>query len=162
MKSSLKYSLFLVLFFVLVSCDSKQVFDSYKSVGKSWHKDNIVSFEYEATDTIANYNMFLNLRANNDYPFSNIFLITSIESPNNTIRVDTLEYIMAAPDGRMLGNGFSDIKQSKLWYKENFRFTELGIHTIKIEQAQRARGKIEGVEELEGVFDVGFRIEKVK
>src|SRR5690606_10376110 len=84
MKSSHKYFLLLVLFFVLVSCDSKQVFDSYKSVGKSWHKDNIVSFEFEATDTIANYNMFLNLRANNDYPFSNIFLITSIESPNST------------------------------------------------------------------------------
>lgn len=160
MKTSLKFSFFSVLLLVFTSCDSKQVFDSYTSVGKSWHKDNVVSFEFEAKDTLAKYNMFLNLRANNDYPFSNIFLITSIESPNNTIKVDTLEYIMAAPDGRMLGNGFSDIKESKLWFKENYRFTELGTHNIKIEQAQRARGKIEGVEELEGVLDVGFRIEK--
>ncbi len=162
MKTSLKYVLFSVLFFVLMSCDSNQVFDSYTSVGKSWNKDNVVSFEFEAKDTLAEYNMFLNLRANNDYPFSNIFLITSIESPNATIKVDTLEYIMAAPDGRMLGNGFSDIKESKLWYKANYRFTEIGVHSIKIEQAQRARGKTEGIEELEGILDVGFRIEKVK
>jgi len=162
MKTSLKYSLFTVLFCALLSCDSKQVFDSYASVGKSWHKDNVVSFEFEAKDSLVAYNMFLTLRANNDYPFSNIFLIASIESPSHSIKVDTLEYSMAAPDGRMLGNGFSDIKESKLWYKENYRFTELGVHSIKIEQAQRARGKIEGVEELEGILDVGFRIEKVK
>lgn len=162
MKSSLKYVLFLMLLCVVLSCNSNQVFDSYTSVGKSWNKDNVVSFEFEAKDTLTEYNMFLNLRANNDYPFSNIFLITSIESPNATIKVDTLEYIMAAPDGRMLGNGFSDIKESKLWYKANYRFTEIGVHSIKIEQAQRARGKTEGIEELEGVLDVGFRIEKVK
>lgn len=151
-----------MLLCVVLSCNSNQVFDSYTSVGKSWNKDNVVSFEFEAKDTLTEYNMFLNLRANNDYPFSNIFLITSIESPNATIKVDTLEYIMAAPDGRMLGNGFSDIKESKLWYKANYRFTEIGVHSIKIEQAQRARGKTEGIEELEGVLDVGFRIEKVK
>ncbi len=145
---------------LLISCDSKQVFDSYTSVGKSWHRDSIVSFEFEVKDTLTDYNLFLTLRANNDYPFSNIFLITSIEAPSTTVKVDTLEYSMATPDGRMLGNGFSDIKESKLWFKENYRFAELGVHNIKIEQAQRARRMIEGVEELEGILDVGFRIEK--
>jgi hypothetical protein len=30
---------------LLVSCDKKRVFDEYKSVGKGWHKDSIVSFD---------------------------------------------------------------------------------------------------------------------
>jgi hypothetical protein len=29
---------------------------------------------------------------------------------------------MTDPDGALLGDGFSDIKESKLFYKENVRF----------------------------------------
>lgn len=160
MKKINKY-IFLVFFgLVLVSCDNNRVFDSYKSVGNGWHRDSLVVFEYEVRDTITSYNLFLTLRANNDYPFSNIFLITSIESPNGETKTDTLEYIMAAPDGTLLGNGFSDIKESKLWFKENYRFSHVGKHLITIEQALRKRNEVEGVEVLEGISEVGFRIEK--
>ncbi|MFA5556939.1 MAG: gliding motility lipoprotein GldH [Flavobacteriaceae bacterium] len=160
MKTRLQFSGFLALFFLTVSCsDKKQVFQSYKSVGKSWHKDSIVSFEFEAKDTLMSYNLFLNVRANANYPFSNIFLIASIESPDGQIKKDTLEYTMASPDGTMLGNGFSDIKESKLWFKENYNFSETGKYTFKIEQALRNRNEVEGVEKLEGISDVGFSIE---
>src|SRR5690606_18708147 len=146
--------------FTLFSCGEKPVFTTYKSVGKSWHKDSIVSFDFEVQDTLQPYNLFLNLRANNDYPFSNIFIIASIESPSQQTKVDTLEYIMAAPGGKMLGNGFSDIKESKLWFKENYRFSENGKHIIRIGQALRKRSEVEGLEKLEGVSDVGLSIEK--
>jgi hypothetical protein len=42
----------------------------------------------------------------------------SLELPNGYTKVDTLEYQMADPDGALLGDGFSDIKESK-FYKEN-------------------------------------------
>lgn len=160
MKENLKISVVFLLTFTLFSCGEKPVFDTYKSVGKSWHRDSIVSFDFEVQDTLQAYNLFLNLRANNDYPFSNIFIIASIESPSQQTKVDTLEYIMAAPDGKMLGNGFSDIKESKLWFKENYRFSENGKHIIRIQQALRKRSEVEGLEKLEGVSDVGLSIEK--
>jgi len=160
MKGSLKISVAFLLVLTLFSCGEKPVFDSYQSVGKSWHRDSIVNFNFEVKDTLQSYNLFLNFRANNNYEFSNIFLIASIESPNQQIKVDTLEYMMAAPDGKMLGNGFSDIKESKLWFKENYRFSELGKHTIRIEDALRKRNEVDGIEKLEGVSDVGLSIEK--
>jgi len=160
MKGSLKISVTFLLVLTLFSCGEKPMFDSYQSVGKSWHRDSIVNFNFEVKDTLQSYNLFLNFRANNNYEFSNIFLIASIESPNQQIKVDTLEYMMAAPDGKMLGNGFSDIKESKLWFKENYRFSELGKHTIRIEQALRKRNEVDGIEKLEGVSDVGLSIEK--
>lgn len=162
MKKSLNLFILSCFACLSLSCDDKQVFDSYQSVGKSWHRDSIVTFEYEVKDTTEHYDLFLNLRANDQYPFSNIFLIASIESPAQKVKTDTLEYLMAAPDGKMLGNGFSDVKESKLWYKDNYRFTEMGVHTIRIEQALRKRNEIEGLDELDGIIDVGFRIEKVK
>lgn len=162
MKGNLKISIVFLLVFTLFACGEKPVFTSYKSVGNSWHRDSIVSFNFEVQDTLQLYNMFLNLRTNNKYEFSNIFLIASIESPNQQIKVDTLEYIMASPDGKMLGSGFSDVKDSKLWFKENYRFSELGNHIIKVEQALRKRSEIEGIERLEGVTDVGLSVELTK
>lgn len=161
MKENLNVSLVFILFLLMISCDKKQVFDSYQTIDNSWHKDSIVSFDFEISDTIIPYNLFLNIRANNNYPYSNIFLITSLESPNQEIKIDTLEYLMAAPNGQLLGNGVSDLKESKLWYKGNYRFSEVGKHTIRIEQAMRKRNEIEGLEHLEGILDVGFRIETI-
>ena len=61
-----------------------------------------------------------------------------------------------------MGEGFSDVKESKLWYQENFVFKQKGTYTIEIQQALRETGSVIGVEELNGVTDVGFRIEKTK
>lgn len=143
---------------LLFSCDKKRVFDEYKSVGSAWHKDSIVTFDLPVLDSTKRYNLFVNLRDNNNYPFNNLFLIVAIEMPNGFTKVDTLEYQMANPDGTLLGNGFTDIKESKLYLKENVKFR--GKYKVHIKQAVRESGKIPGVQELEGITDVGFRIEQ--
>lgn len=150
------------LLFLAASCDKKRVFDDYKAFEGTWNKDSIVSFQFEQNDTVSPYNMFLNIRNNNDYPFNNIFLIVNMEQPDGVTVSDTLEYMMANPDGSLLGSGFSDVKESKLWYKENQRFPKPGKYTVNIQQAVRKAGNIPGVEELEGVTEVGFRVETVE
>ncbi|MEZ0007334.1 gliding motility-associated lipoprotein GldH [Flavobacterium sp. 28YEA47A] len=159
---SLKNSLlFVFAAILLVSCDKKRVFDQYKSVGKEWHKDSIASFTYNSQDTTKAYNLFINLRSNNDFPFNNIFLIVAMEAPGGLTKVDTLEYQMANPDGSLLGEGFSDVKESKLYFKEKYKFKSLGDYKIGIMQALRQTGKVNGVESLAGITEVGFRIEKL-
>jgi gliding motility-associated lipoprotein GldH len=156
----IKNSVFLLLVVTLFfSCDKKRVFDEYKSVGSAWHKDSIVTFNLPELDSTKKYNLFVNLRANNNYPFNNIFLIVAIERPNGFKKVDTLEYLMANPDGSLLGDGFTDIKESKLFYKEKVRFR--GKYKVNIKHAVRENGKVPGVTALEGITDVGFRIEKI-
>ncbi|MDR7211267.1 gliding motility lipoprotein GldH [Flavobacterium piscis] len=148
----------LIVAILLFSCDKKRVFDEYKSVGSAWHKDSIVTFDIPVLDSTKRYDLFVNLRNNNNYPFNNLFLIVAIEMPNGFTKVDTLEYQMANPDGTLLGNGFSDIKESKLYLKEGVKFR--GKYKVHIKQAVRESGKIPGVQELEGITDVGFRIEQ--
>lgn len=151
-----------VLFLVAIlffSCDKKRVFDEYKSVGTAWHKDSIVTFDLPELDSTKRYNLFVTLRDNNNYPFNNLFLIVGIEMPNGFTKVDTLEYQMANPDGSLMGDGFSDIKENKLFYKEKVRFR--GKYKVNIKQAVRENGKVPGVTALEGITEVGFRIEKI-
>ena len=51
-------------------------------------------------------NIFLRLRNNNNYQYSNIFLIVSLTAGEEQITNDTLEYLMASPEGKWLGEGF--------------------------------------------------------
>ena len=151
--------LFAVVLLFLAS-DKKRVFDEYKTVGSGWNKDSIVSFDLPALDSTKQYNLFVNLRANDDYKFNNIFLIVAMEQKNGFTKVDTLEYQMANPDGTLLGNGFTDLKESKLFYKEKVRFK--GQFKVYIKQALRENGKVPGVSVLDGITDVGFRIETIE
>jgi gliding motility-associated lipoprotein GldH len=150
--------LILLIAIVFCSCDKKRVFDEYKSVGSAWHKDSIISFDLPVLDSTKRYDLFINLRDNNNYPYNNLFLIVTLEKPNGYTKVDTLEYEMAAPDGSLLGDGFTDIKESKLFYKEGVRFR--GKYKVNIKQVVRESGKVPGVTQLEGITDIGLRIEK--
>lgn len=154
--------LFIVIFSGLFSCDSDRVFDEYEAIPGVWNKDSIVSFtiEDELLDSVQDYNLFINVRNNNEYNYSNLFLITEIQFPYGKVISDTLEYEIAAPDGAWLGTGFGDIKESKLWYKENVQFSEPGDYEVRIEQAMRKNDEIEGIKDLEGITHIGFRIEK--
>ena len=127
--------LFILIFFSLISCDQKRVFDEYQSVGKSWHKDSIVSFDLPELDPKKTYNLYVNVRDNDDYPFNNSFLIVSLEQPNKQIKVDTLEYQMTNPDGTLLGEGFTDIKENKLFYKDKVSFSQKGLYKVHIKHA---------------------------
>lgn len=160
-----KSSLFVCLLLVaasLVSCDSNGTFDEYKSLPKIWHQDSVVTFKFNQKDTLGFYNMFVNLRANKDYPYSNMFLIIALEKPDQTTTVDTLEYAMARPDGSMLGKGFSDVKESILFYKEAQQFNKAGDYKVSIRHANRDAGSIEGNVHLKGIQNVGLRIEKIE
>ncbi|WP_396165834.1 gliding motility lipoprotein GldH [Flavobacterium sp.] len=151
--------LFILMVFLVISCDKKLVFDEYKSIGNSWHQDSILTFKLPKLESEKRYNLFVNVRDNNDYPFDNLFLIVSLEQPNKKVVVDTLEYKMANPDGTLMGDGFTDVKESKLFYKENVPFSQKGEYKIHIQQAVRQTGKIAGVTELKGITEIGFRVE---
>ena len=154
--------LILVLGVLFISCDSNRVFDEYKSItNNSWSQDHSINFKFEITDTISKNNLFINVRNSNQYQFSNLYIISSINFPNGKKIVDTLQYEIADKNGRFLGEGISDIKHNKLFFKENIIFPFSGNYNVSISQAMRKNGSIDGIKELRGVSDVGFRIEKV-
>jgi len=149
---------------LFISCDKKQFFSEYKELDGTWKKTDTLRFVFEQKDTLNLYHLFLNVRNNNDYPFSNMYLIIAMKEPGKkpTIKVDTLEYLMANPDGTLMGEGFSDLKESKLWYLENYKFKRAGKYNVEIVQAVRETGKVEGLADLKGITELGLRIEKTK
>ncbi len=152
----------ILLLVIITSCSDNFVLDTYKSMPSSeWHKDSIVKFEFNPIDTVSKNNIYINLRNNNDYAYSNLFLIVAIDFPNNYKVVDTLEYEMADVNGKFLGEGFTDLKENKLEFKTNVNFPSTGTYRVSIQQAMRKSGDVNGLETLVGVTDVGLQIEKM-
>jgi gliding motility-associated lipoprotein GldH len=148
---------------LLLSCNSNQVFDQYIPIeNQQWPSEKTVDFTVNNLDTISANNVFINIRNNKDYAYSSLFLIAKIEFPNGFKVIDTLEYEMTDASGNWLGSGFTDLKENKLFYKENVVFSEIGTYKFNIQHATRGINDIEGKNPLKGITDVGLRIEKVK
>lgn len=151
---------FITLLILIVSCNTDKVESEIRAMPEVWNKDVEITFKIPKLDSLKKYNVFLNIRNSNEYKYSNLFLIVSMNFPHGKTITDTLEYRMANPDGSWLGEGIGSIKESKLWYKERVSFIEEGTYTITIAQAIRNNGDVDGVTNLEGIIDVGFSIEE--
>ena len=159
----LRSALPLLLLILASSCNDTIVFSEYRTTNDGkWDKNNTMEFSFSDMDTIQQHNLFINIRNDNDFPYSNLFLITELEYPNGKVERDTLEYEMAAPDGSWLGKNSGSISENKLWYKENIVLPFSGVYKVGVSHAMRKNGSVEGVVNLEGVTDVGFQIEKSK
>lgn len=165
MKKSMVFGRIFLAFIVITymtSCNSDTIYNQYVPIENAqWHKDSIINFKINSIDTISKNNLYVTLRNNKDYEFSNLFLIVGIRFPNNYQVVDTLEYEMTSSEGRFLGTGITDIKENKLEYKTNVTFTLMGEYDVSVQQAMRKTRDIEGLKSLSGITDVGLQIEKL-
>jgi gliding motility-associated lipoprotein GldH len=148
--------------FLIVSCNDKSEFNQYNTLENSlWNSNNKIDFSFEVKDTISPKNLFINIRNNNDYEFSNLYIITELKFPDNSLVIDTLQYEMANASGEFLGDGFAEIKDNKLFYKESKIFPISGGYSLFIRQAMRKNGEVNAIENLKGIQEVGFSIEKL-
>jgi gliding motility-associated lipoprotein GldH len=145
---------------LLTSCLGDAVTGDSQTLPSFWDSQLTVDFTFPELEKEQDYNVYLQLRNTNEYPYSNIFLITTLRYPNGKTAIDTLEYRMARPDGTWLGEGIGNLKQSKLVLKEKIQFNEEGEYRLEIGQALRNSDEVDGVIRLLGITDVGYTIEK--
>ena len=152
-----------LLSLLLIACgQSGDTADTIAINSEGWQVKDPAIFELPRLDSLATYNAYITVRNNNKYPFSNLFLIVSLQHPYGKTAVDTLEYKMARPDGSWLGTGIGSVKENKLFFKQNLAFNEAGNYTLHISHAVRNNGEPQGVSKLEGITDIGYSLETVK
>lgn len=148
---------------VLTSCDSPYFYSEQKDFPQEfWAKNEAVVFSVPIKDTLSKNEVLINIRNNNHYPFSNLFLVSQIDYPNGRRVVDTLEYAMADKQGNWLGVGMTDIKESELILKQGIVFPVQGVYRIELRQVMRRLGELETMAKLDGIVGVGISIEKNK
>lgn len=154
--------LFLLLAFLwLAGCGDPLAYSTFKTTTDGqWDREEVMEFEVSDLDTIGDYTMYIMLRNDDTFPYSNLFLIAEMTDPQGQSQRDTLEYEMADAEGRWLGSGRGSVMENKLGYKKDVVFPVKGVYTVRISQAMRKNGSVRGVESLPGILDVGLQIEK--
>lgn len=148
----------LILLLLSTACGGEDtLYRIDQNTPNGWKIDQPLIFELEEELSTA-VDLYIHVRNNQSYPFSNIFLIASIKSNDSLIERDTLEFAMAKPNGEWLGSGFSSVKESKLWWKENWQPQTTAPYTIEIAQANRVNGREKATPQLEGIISVGLSI----
>ncbi len=145
----------LIVLALLSSCSDTGYIHSYQIENESWSADEILQFNVDIEDVSQNYNMFINIRNTDEYPFSNIFLFVNVMYPDNTTYVDTVEGVLADSKGKWLGSGGGKYKNNKFLYKSNITMPQSGTYVFAIEQAMR-------VKSLDGVATVGLEFETIQ
>lgn len=139
---------------LLTSCGSDVIFEENKAVaGQKWNRNEPLSFTVDITDTVSSFNMYINLRHTGDYGYSNMYMFINTLRPDGKSMRDTVECILQDNEGKWLGSGIGDIYDNRLVFHQNVRFPNAGPYTFRFEHAMRD-------EILEGVSDVGMRVEK--
>ena len=147
-------------FISCVSCSDNILYSQYQDVPEKWAMNDTIQFNFKISDDNkdALYQTYINLRNDNSFPFSNIFLRAELNFPSGKSIVDTLEYPMANAQGEWLGTGITDVKQNLLWYKEGNTYPEKGDYQLKISHLMRKNGSLTGINNLMGILDIGCQI----
>ena len=151
---------FLIVFFatVLSSCETSKFLD-FHDFKSGWGSSEIVEFNFEGEKQKSLKNIDFVLRHNNDYSFANIFLISELYDLNNKIQIDTLEFKLADPNGKWLGDKKISVVEHKLPYKTDFILNDSEAFKLKVRTSMRLNNEINEIENLEGVLNFGLLIE---
>ena len=140
---------------VIVSCNTNDVYFQYKAIdSKGWNKDSLYTFEVPISDTLATYNVYVNVRNIGDYPYQNLWLFLSKMSPDSVLINDSIECYLADNRGKWLGSGVGSIFEMPILYQQNVKFKSAGNYQYKIVHGMRDTV-------LVGINDIGIRVEKV-
>ena len=136
---------------LLAACTDTALYDHYQSVEKPWTKDHIYYFTYDIDDNTVPYDLALEIRNNDLYPYQNLWLLCSEEPPVGPMTHDTIECMLADDYGAWHGAGIA-IHHLSVPLRSRYRFPHKGQYTLGIRQGMRD-------EQLNGIEAIGLRIE---
>jgi gliding motility-associated lipoprotein GldH len=138
--------------FLLASCGKDAMYDNTKRIPRGvWNKEETVRFEVPVTDTVHPYRFYLNVRHSTDYRYSNVYFFINTVFPDGKKARDTVECILAQPDGKWIGKGISGTRDNQILLRVGLRFPMKGTYLFEFEQAMRE-------DTLNGISDVGLRL----
>jgi len=159
----MRFYAFIILVVLLSACNKNVAYSSFERIDENtgWDKNKQLKFTTEFTDTNQLYDVYINVRNAENYPYRNLFMFLHTTYPAGNIITDTLECILADEQGHWLGKGMGDLYDNAILFKKNVRFAQAGKYTFAFEQAMRYGEKNE-INPLPLIMDVGITVEKAQ
>lgn len=149
------YKLLIVIpvFFFYMACSQEEIFFEYHSLDNAqWKREQPAVFNIKVGDASLFYDVFITIRNNDNYPFSNIWLFIDCKTPEGNSRTDTLGADLADVYGKWYGKGLS-LYNLSIPYETSVIFPDTGTYTYSIRQGMRENP-------LSGISDIGLKVSK--
>jgi len=151
MNKIIAFVLFLNLF--LFSCQDNLVQSSKHVVDRGlWYINQPAIFDWRVEDTLASYNMVLQLSHDVDLPFENIYVKCVTQYPDSSLKEQVVSFDLldhyGKPNGEISGN--TCIAEIPLIM--NFKYPQMGFYQIQIIPYSRIN-PISGIHSLELVIN---------
>lgn len=158
-----KRNLKAVLLFVTVAvsftaCRQLDVYEKNVSVSNyQWKSSFVPGFDFEITDTVSAYNLYIVLRHTDAYHYNNIWLnITGVMDKDTLVSAPHVEMPLGSEDKGWEGTGMDDIWEvRKAINKKPVSFRKKGLYHFKVAQVMRE-------DPLANVISVGMRVERIR
>jgi len=148
-----KLVIFLLSFLGIASCTHNEIFFQYHSFADAeWDRDEPAVFHVNIENNSQPYDVTIELRNNNAYPFSNIWLFVDYKTPNGNSRSDTIGAGLADVYGKWYGRGLS-LYNLSIPYKTSVLFPDTGTYIYSIRQGMKENL-------LNGISDIGLKVSK--
>jgi hypothetical protein len=151
------FSFILIIFFILVlSCKNENtLYSSHIETKGAWLKNEPIKASLEINESPID--IYLILKLNEDYPFSNIYLLSNISNPDLKI-TDTISFKFDYSKNKSLLSRQMRIKTFKIPIYKNMNLNERT--SVEISHAVRFIDSTRPVMKLEGILDVGILVNK--
>ena len=137
------------------SCGKGIVYNEFQPIkDKAWSKQDEYFFNFEIKDNSVAYDLSLQLRNNDMYPYQNLWMFYEVLQSSGASIKDTIEFMLADDFGKWTGNGIT-LFQNQILLKDHFHFPDTGKYTISMRHGMRD-------DALKGLENVGLVIEKSK
>lgn len=148
------FLIFAVMAFIFAACGQKDFYLKNVPIEKGvWPAEHFYRFEVPVRDTISSYNIYLQVRNDGRYEYSNLWLFIRTNSPTGTILRDTIECRLSDDQGRWEGRGSGGRFSLEVPLRYRVKFPNPGTYIFEIDQGMRDK-------ELKYIIDLGLRIEK--
>ena len=139
------------------SCNNSEFLKFY-DFDNGWGKNEVLTFNFPKKIESKAKDIFFVLRHNNNYPYSNIFLITELQDPTNQVLIDTFEFKLAQANGEWLGDKKISVIEHKLLFKESLELDDNDF-SLKVRTSMRSNNQSNEIEKLDGVINFGILID---
>ncbi len=147
--------LFVLIFFVLISCDSNRVYENnidFKD--RLWKIAEPANFEFQIADTAKKYNLLMDVRNSIDYPYARLFVNYELKKDSLSFSKELVSvYLFDQKTGKPFGkSGIGDIYDHQFFLMKNYSFKKAGQYQMGLQQFMRQ-------DTIPGILAVGLRVE---
>ncbi|MBN8878573.1 MAG: gliding motility lipoprotein GldH [Sphingobacteriales bacterium] len=139
---------------LLYNCTTIDLYEKTVTIPQhAWKSNFRPSFEFAIKDTTSLYRIFLVLRHNEKYSFSNIYVNLYVKGPgqDSTLQIQK-DLTLATSEKGWLASGMDDIYEHRIELAEK-QSLKAGTYKFTLEQIMRE-------DPLQNVLNAGIRLEK--